>query len=147
MGLLTPYSHVPHFLLTYTDDMTFFQRWNNAALSLFEWVLRWYIYIPNQNEIAKKNFAHLEPLPSIDDLMKNVSLMLVNSHTSITPPRPSMPGLIYIGGAHIKKPNPLPTDLKKFIDESKDGVIYFSLGTLVKASKMPEEKLKIFFGS
>lgn len=57
-----------------------------------------------------------------------------------------MPGLVYIGGAHIKPPRPLPTDLQKFLDESPQGVIYFSLGTVIKGSKMPKEKLDVFLG-
>lgn len=53
--------------------------------------------------------------------------------------------VISIGGAHIKPAKPLPTDIKKFIDEAKHGVIYFSLGTIVQSSKLPKEKLAAFF--
>jgi glucuronosyltransferase len=35
-------------------------------------------------------------------------------------------------------------DLQKFLDEAKDGVIYFSLGTSVKSDRMPQEKRRIF---
>ena len=31
-------------------------------------------------------------------------------------------------------------DLQKFLDEAKDGVIYFSLGTNVRSDLLPEEK-------
>lgn len=115
-------------------------------LSWYESILRRYVHIPLQNEIARKYFAHLEPLPPISDLMKNVSIAFVNAHRSIASPRPLMPGLIYVGGAHIKKPKPLPSDLQTFMDEAKDGVIYFSLGTVVKSSEMPLEKLNMFLG-
>lgn len=57
-----------------------------------------------------------------------------------------MPGLVYIGGAHVKPPKPLPIDLQKFSDESEHGVLYFSLGSVVQGSKMPEEKLIVFLG-
>lgn len=58
-----------------------------------------------------------------------------------------MPGIVYVGGAHIKsKPNPLPANIQTFLDESPDGVIYFSLGSVVSGSKMPKEKLQVFLG-
>lgn len=115
-------------------------------LSSFSLTLRRFVSNPKQTELVKKHFSHLEPLPSIEDLRKDISIIFVNAHRAISYPRPKMPGLIYIGGAHIKPPKPLPADLQMFIDESEHGVIYFSLGTVVKASKMPLEKLNIFLG-
>ena len=35
-------------------------------------------------------------------------------------------------------------DLKHFLDEAKEGAIFFSLGTNIKSSKMPPEKVKVF---
>lgn len=146
-GLLTPWSHVPHLALSFTDDMTFMQRWYNTALSTFDWIIRQLMYLPGQNALAEKHFAHLEPLPSIQELQKNVSLILINTHRSMLIPRPSMPGIVHIGGAHIKKPNPLPSHIQQFLDESPNGVIYFSFGTVVKASKLPKEKINAFLGN
>lgn len=54
--------------------------------------------------------------------------------------------MISIGGAHIKPAKPLPNDIKKFIDEAKHGVIYFSLGTVLPTSKLPKKILQPFFG-
>ena len=147
MGLITPSSHVSHTLLTYTDNMSFIQRWHSAMLSLYDWILRQIAGKPLHNSILRKHFSYLEPLPSIDEIRKNISLTFVNAHRSITYPRPSMPGLIYIGGAHItSKPNRLPDDLQTFLDEAKHGVIFFSFGTMVSASMMPKEKLNAFLG-
>lgn len=55
--------------------------------------------------------------------------------------------VISIGGAHIKPPKPLPKDLQTFLDESKHGVIYFSLGSNIQSSQLPKDKLKAFFGN
>lgn len=52
--------------------------------------------------------------------------------------------MINIGGAHLKPPKPLPKDLQIFLDESTDGVIYFSLGTVVQSSQLPEETIQMF---
>lgn len=35
-------------------------------------------------------------------------------------------------------------DLQTFMDEAKDGVIYFTLGSLVRVSTMPKETLRAF---
>lgn len=55
--------------------------------------------------------------------------------------------IINIGGAHIKPAKPLPSHIKKFLDESTNGAIYFSLGTVLQGSKMPTEKLKTFLST
>lgn len=48
---------------------------------------------------------------------------------------------IEIGGFHIKnETNPLPDDIKAFIESAEHGVIYFSLGSNVKPSVMDEQK-------
>lgn len=156
--------------------MSFCERYFNAIVSIYDWAVRRFAYLPTEEEYAKKYFAHLAPLPSLNDLLKSVSLVLVNTHRALSPPRPSMPiklnlnfdhhhkicsnvhcgfflsifacaDVISIGGAHIKPAKPLPMDIKQFIDEAKDGVIYFSLGTIVQSSKLPKEKLDAFFGT
>lgn len=59
MGHLTPWSHVPHFLLTYGDDMTYFERVHNVIISLYDWYFRNWVMLEDQNKIAHKYFAHL----------------------------------------------------------------------------------------
>lgn len=80
-------------MLPYSDDMTFYQRWYNVMLSAYDWYIRRYSYIPAEEALIQKYFAHLEPLPSLDDLTQSVSLNFVNTHRALTPPRPAMPGL------------------------------------------------------
>lgn len=48
-----------------------------------------------------------------------------------------MPGIVNIGGCHIKEPKPLPQDLQEYLDQSTNGVIIFSMGSLLPSSKMP----------
>lgn len=57
-----------------------------------------------------------------------------------------MPRIVNIGGAHVKSSKPLPADLQTFLDEATHGAIYFSLGSVVNASKLPTEQLNIFLG-
>ncbi|XP_011210092.2 UDP-glucosyltransferase 2 [Bactrocera dorsalis] len=145
MGLLTPWATVPHLLVSYTDQMTFAQRAYNTYLSIYDALFRSWYYIPKMQEMAERHFgAHIDgPLPHVVDLERNISMMLINSHRSTDVPRPSMPGLIDVAGVHIKKPKPLPEDLQTFLDNSTHGVIYFSVGSYMKSTDMPVEKINL----
>lgn len=95
-GLRTPLSIVPHWMLSFTDDMSFFQRWYNLMISLYDEAVRKFVYLPVQEQFARKYFAHLEPLPALDDLLHSVSVVLINTHRALSPPRPTMPGNVFI---------------------------------------------------
>ncbi|ETN60503.1 UDP-glucuronosyltransferase 2B28 [Anopheles darlingi] len=147
MGLVTPWSFVPHPVLMFTDDMSFSQRCYNFLISIADLVIRNLYYIPQQNRLAQKHFAQIEGpelMPSISDLEKSISVILVNSHISTSPPRPTIPGLVNVAGAHIKPAKELPEDIRKFLDGARDGVIFFSLGSYMKSVDMPKDKMKAF---
>ncbi|KAK9736936.1 UDP-glucoronosyl and UDP-glucosyl transferase [Popillia japonica] len=59
-----------------------------------------------------------------------------------------LPKVIEIGGIHIQPPKNLPDDLQKYLDESREGVIYFSLGGNVNSKDLPrpqrEAILRVF---
>lgn len=64
----------------------------NIMLSTYDWILHHFVHIPAQTTLLKKHFGHLDgPLPSITELRKNISVIFVNAHRSITYPRPSLP--------------------------------------------------------
>lgn len=145
MGLATPFSHVPHAILDFSDEMTFAERLYNVALSMFDAaIIRPFFHLPRQTVIAEKHFGNSAPLPSLESLNKNISMTLVYTHRSISYPRPSMPGLINIGGAHIKPTQQLPADIQEFLDGASNGAIFFSLGTFLKSSSMSKQHLAAF---
>lgn len=90
-GLLTPLSFVPHWAMPFSDNMSFYERWFNTIVSVYDWTLRTFAFLPTEEEYARKYFGHLAPLPSLNDLHKNVSIILVNTHRALSPPRPSLP--------------------------------------------------------
>lgn len=71
-------------------------------------------------------------------------MILVNTHKTVSVPRPKMSGIVNIEGAHINPPKPLPEDLKQFIENSKHGVVFFTLGSFMKSSEMPQVKIDAF---
>ncbi|XP_071453943.1 UDP-glycosyltransferase UGT5-like [Hetaerina americana] len=139
-------SFVPHMLLSYTDHMTFYERLLN---SVFYWGSS-YMYsltsIRQMNAVMKLSFG--ESIPSIADLEKYVSLVLVNTHFSFNYPQPLSPTIVEVGGIHIKPPKDLPKELKTFLDDaSKNGAIYFSLGSILKSSGLEDETRDAFINA
>jgi len=53
--------------------------------------------------------------PHVEDLEKELSLVIYNNHFSLNGPRPLVPGTIEAGGMHIKpSSDPLPKVFKMF---------------------------------
>ncbi|XP_075984662.1 UDP-glucosyltransferase 2-like [Anticarsia gemmatalis] len=76
--------------------------------------------------------------PPYDVLHYNGSLILGNSHVSLGQPAPIPQNYIPICGYHIDdEVKPLPQDLKKLLDNAKNGVIYFSMGSNLKSKDIP----------
>lgn len=76
--------------------------------------------------------------------MKSVSLVLINHHFSTSSIRPFVANMIEIGGIHVDELNELPNDVKDFLDNAKDGVIYFSMGSIIKGVDWPLDKREAF---
>nr|CAD7463409.1 unnamed protein product [Timema tahoe] len=96
---------------------------------------------------AKKlpySYDTVENLPYVDDLVKRTSLVFLNNHFSYSFPRPYVTNIVEVGGLHIKPAKKLPQDLQKFMDDAKEGVVYFSLGSNLQSSDLPEYKREAF---
>lgn len=119
--------------------MTFFERAGNIGLTLYEAVYTKFFYWPSQNEIYDKAFP--DPKPTLNDAMKNVNFVLLNNHFSFSFPRPYVPNMVEVGGLHINRvPNPLPKDIKEYLDNAIEGVIYFSMGSNIQSTTLPASK-------
>lgn len=107
IGNPSPLSYISHFLLSYTDRMTFYQRFHNTFMISAEFLMSHYYGLPEQRKVYDKYFP--DPKPDFDDVLKNVSLVLLNSHFSYSSSRPYLPNMIEIGGIQIDRQiNPLP---------------------------------------
>lgn len=58
MGLLTPWSYVPHHVLTYNDNMSFLERVQNVFWGLTDAILRRTYYMAKMQEMADRHFAN-----------------------------------------------------------------------------------------
>uniref|UniRef100_A0A8W7PY65 UDP-glucuronosyltransferase n=1 Tax=Anopheles coluzzii TaxID=1518534 RepID=A0A8W7PY65_ANOCL len=139
-GSPQPLSYVPHPMSSFTDKMNFWQRLGNVLFTAFDETL----LTAMCNPIQQRHYNHYFPnaTRSLDEMRRHgVSLVLINSHFSLSFPRPYLPNLIEVGGFHVnRKVNPLPEDIKSFIEQSEHGVIYFSMGSNLKPSKMDKQK-------
>lgn len=141
VGNPSPLSYIPESMLDYSYNMTFFQRVVNTITFVANELISHCITFPRQNKMLKQYFPNA---PELDDVLYNASLVLLNGHSSLNQPVPYVPNMIDIGGFHIKPPKKLPEDLQTFLDEAKDGVIYFSMGSNLKSAEFPIEKREAF---
>lgn len=139
-GSPTPLSIIPHIYFSGDQQMTFWERLENVLSYTFQMVTRNYIYLPKIEQAYQK---YIPNAPKVNEVKKNVSLMLGAGHPSFGPIRPSMPDLIDdIGGIHCRPAEPLPKNIQEMITDPVSGkeenFIFFSLGSVVQGHHVPE---------
>ncbi|KAF2881572.1 hypothetical protein ILUMI_24607 [Ignelater luminosus] len=132
-----PYSYVPFVFGRFPRKMNFFQRVSNIVTSIgFD------VDTISRGDDEGYRQKYFPDAPSIWEIVKNISLVLLNSHYSIENPRPYVPNMIQIGTFHLQESYyVLNEDLKAFLDSAKEGVIFFSLGSLIQGSYLFQDKL------
>nr|WEU75316.1 uridine diphosphate-glycosyltransferases 40AV1 [Glyphodes pyloalis] len=79
-------------------------------------------------------------LPTLNEARYSASLMLGNSYVASGQAIRLPQSYKAIGGYHIEEETkPLPEKWKKIMDEAPHGVIYFSMGTMLKSKELPKE--------
>ena len=133
-------SYMPNPILGYTQKMTFGQRLINTLVTAAYLIVRQIYILPEAEKLLHEAFPEDE-IPSLNELGKN-SALFINHGTPFTGDglRPTMPKTIMAGLMSCSPAKPLPENLESFIANSKDGVIFVSFGSVLKASKMPESK-------
>ncbi|XP_055304714.1 UDP-glucosyltransferase 2-like [Sitodiplosis mosellana] len=141
-------SYVPHTHNHFTDRMNFWQRMYNSLTYWVEDIITLYYYLPDQQKHMEILFPDAKNWPSLDEMRRNVSLVLLNTHTTIGTPRPYAPNMIEVGGMQIKKiVDPLPPKIQKFLDEAKSGAIFFSLGSNILLQMLPKPMFDAIVGA
>uniref|UniRef100_A0A0A1X9I7 UDP-glucuronosyltransferase 2B33 n=1 Tax=Zeugodacus cucurbitae TaxID=28588 RepID=A0A0A1X9I7_ZEUCU len=138
-------AYVPGIFGYLVQPMKFLERVKNKIVAYIEEIIIQNMLDSYTSKYYDYNFPP-DRYPPFEDVRQNVSLIFTNHHFSQGPIRPNVPNLIEIGGIQIKeKPDPLPADIAKILDEAKEGAIYFSLGSNIQGSHLTEEKVKIMF--
>uniref|UniRef100_A0A1Q3EUI5 UDP-glucuronosyltransferase n=1 Tax=Culex tarsalis TaxID=7177 RepID=A0A1Q3EUI5_CULTA len=145
VGTPYPYSQIPHTFLSYTDRMSLWERSINTLLWNVDHFYYKNIFLPRQEAMYDKYFPNATV--SLEQLRKNTSLVLLNQHFSLSFPHPYAPNMVEIGGIQMDEPKQLSKDLQDYLDSAKHGVIYFSMGSMLKGCNFPEEKRNAFIGA
>ncbi|XP_022164267.1 UDP-glucuronosyltransferase 2C1-like isoform X3 [Myzus persicae] len=126
---------VANSMANFVVPKTFFQRTANVALLLYTTAVR------KINELILKykeprEYDLYAPIPP--------SLVFVNRHFVMEPASPIPSNVVEIGGIHLKAAKKLPKDILEFIEQSPHGVVYFTFGSTVKMTSLPENTKKAF---
>ncbi|KAM3962159.1 UDP-glycosyltransferase UGT5-like [Aphomia sociella] len=141
-------SYVPDIMSNVVPPFSFKERASELFVQLvgsaFD-IFYWNGY--NKQEFEKSIGPFLtmrgKSIPVFDDVKYNVSLVLGNSHVSLGQATRLPQNYIPIAGYHIDPDvKPLPEDLKKIIDNAKNGLIYFSMGSNLKSKDLPDNTKK-----
>lgn len=132
-GNPAPVSYVPHQLTRYTSRMSFFQRLYNLFITTYDEITKHQSFYSKQNEILHK---YLPDAPHLNEIIYNATLILLNSHTSVTDPVPHLPNMIEIAGFHVEDTKTLPSHLQTFLDDASEGVVYFSMGSNLRSADL-----------
>ncbi|XP_054287597.1 UDP-glycosyltransferase UGT5-like [Macrosteles quadrilineatus] len=143
-GNSLPIASIPDFATTaMTQPMTFKERANNlmgVTLALYQF---YNYHLPNHQKIINKYYPG--DAPCVQQLVTNVSLYFTNSHPGVEYTQPYTPNIVPVAGITLTEDrSPLPQDIQKFMDGAKEGVIYFSFGTVVPLHLFPKEVLEKF---
>ncbi|XP_012258373.2 UDP-glycosyltransferase UGT5-like isoform X2 [Athalia rosae] len=147
-GNSAPWSYVPSEFLWFTDRMTLLERLQNALAIIYVDVLRKYYYMPEQQALAEKYFGDSGvEITDLEETERQANFVLINTHPAFSTPRPYMANMKNVAGMHIKPNKPLPLDLQRYIDSSKNGVILFSLGSAMQSILIPEHLTQALKGA
>ncbi|KAJ0169844.1 hypothetical protein K1T71_014450 [Dendrolimus kikuchii] len=135
-------STIPIVLHDYPIPMNFWQRLVNTFTYIAMEFMTW-MYRGTSEEIYQSSFGPLAAargvtLPPYDEALYNVSVLLVNSHPSFVPSLSAPKNVFDVAGYHIaEEVSPLPKDLQDILDNSPQGVVYFSMGSVLKSTSFP----------
>ncbi|KAK9504083.1 hypothetical protein O3M35_010505 [Rhynocoris fuscipes] len=133
-------SYNPHVLHGLSVHMDLKERLLNTFHLLVNNFVYYYKFLPEAQNLAEKYFGKI---PHVNDIVKNTSILLVNTHFSIFGAKPVVPSIVEVAGVHISPVKPLSKNLEETIGKF-DETIYFSMGSVLDSGSMSKEKHKIF---
>ncbi|XP_060875377.1 UDP-glucosyltransferase 2-like [Metopolophium dirhodum] len=125
---------VSNLMTVHAVPETFMERLSNVALLVCGSALQRYKELVLKYTEPPKEYDLLDPVPP--------SLVFVNRHFISDAPSPVPRNVVDVGGIHLKEAKSLQKDVLEFIEQSPHGVIYFSFGSTVKMSTIPESVKK-----
>jgi len=129
--------------LGYEHELSLWQRMKSIAFTLGYFGIMKPFFRYHGNSYVQKYVG--ETIPDIYELERKASAIFINANPLFYPPRAVTPITVNLGGGlHIGEPKPLPKDLQKYLDDSKEGCIYVSFGTTVNSKYLSNEQKQTF---
>ncbi|KAL6427438.1 hypothetical protein ACFW04_008757 [Cataglyphis niger] len=124
----------PDMAYPFTDKMTLVERIQNILYTMWTRLYYRYWHLPRAQSIANE----WAPGVSVYDIDKNFSLVILGNNHVFGYPKPLLPHVIEIHSLQIsEKLEPLPEEIREFLDNARDGAIYFSLGSNLQTHQLP----------
>ncbi|CAK1582726.1 unnamed protein product [Parnassius mnemosyne] len=132
-----------HFLEGGTKP-TLVQRLERVVFDLYFRMIYYFVtQRSDQNTLAR----YFNDIPPLEDLAREIKFLLLYHNFVLTGSRLFPANVIEVGGYHVQKAKPLTGDLKKFIEEAENGIIYISFGSVIRSSSLPSDKLEAVLGA
>ncbi|XP_051479775.1 UDP-glucuronosyltransferase 1A9-like isoform X15 [Apus apus] len=133
----SPVSYTPRLFTLNSDQMTFFQRVENALLAFLETAFCDYFF----EDVTQFASEVLQRDVTVLDLLSPASVWLLRFDFVFEYSRPVMPNMVFIGGINCAKRKPLSQEFEAIVNASGEhGIVVFSLGSMV--SDIPKERAK-----
>ncbi|XP_050315886.1 UDP-glycosyltransferase UGT5-like isoform X1 [Anthonomus grandis grandis] len=123
------------------DKITFGQKLWSVFWAIFVRLHHKYVLVPQEDAQIRRYYG--EDVPYLGDLERNLSLIILNRNPVFHRPVANLPAVVELGGINYKKKEvQVDMTLKKFLDESTHGIIYFSLGISMKGMSLPSHYVR-----
>ncbi|CAD5214224.1 unnamed protein product [Bursaphelenchus xylophilus] len=140
LGVPYSLSFVPDYIPLPTNYGSFVKRTTNVVAFLVVKHIMSRAFQGYQTVIVQEHFPDF----TVDGAFANASLVFVNSDEHVEFPRPISHKIVYIGGFALSQPKPLIEPYKSYLDDSKDGAVLVSFGSIAQSSSMPDETKQAF---
>ncbi|KAG8456718.1 hypothetical protein GDO86_002483 [Hymenochirus boettgeri] len=137
IGIPSPLSYVPVYGSHVTDQMSFFERVQNALTFIHSHIEEKQVQ-SMFNDVIEENFPE-GSRPSLSELYKKAELWIINTDFTTDFPRPLLPHVINVGDFLSKSPKPVSQELEDFISESgQAGFIIVTFGSMIPSYPLIE---------
>lgn len=118
------------------DRMSFMERMTNAY-KYFQSIVVHFLQERRMLHLFRENFS--SDFPAIRDIIRNVSVVFVNTNEMFDISRPYSSKFVYVGmiGADKLKNSTLPKNLDDYFKKGKSGSVFVSFGTVTPFMVLP----------
>ncbi|XP_058810708.1 UDP-glucosyltransferase 2-like isoform X2 [Phymastichus coffea] len=136
----------PAFATDLHAPMDFWQRLYNAAWSAFASHSLGRMFA-EQHSFVERYFG--AGYPSIEELRRDLDLLVVNSHYSLDGVKPLTQALVPAAGMHISPEDnaTLPEQVQRWLDASEHGCVYFTFGSMLRIETLPRAALEAIYAA